>query len=578
MTAYIDKQYIKQRRWYNKTMAKAKKTKLKIIPLGGVDGIGRNITIFECGEDIIVVDCGISFAEEDTPGIDFIIPDISYLEGCVEKVRGIFVTHGHEDHIGAIPFFLKRINVPVYATRLTLGILESKLIEHNMRDVCDLVEVAAGDVVEDGNFAVEFVHVNHSIADSCALHIYTPAGNALITGDFKIDLTPIDGEPMDLARFAEIGNEGLDVLLCDSTNVERVGFTQSEKIVGASLERIMFNTDKRVIIATFSSNVHRVQQIIDASAKFGRKVVITGRSMLNVINAATRLGYMNIPEGILIDVHDMKRYNMDQITIITTGSQGEPMSALYRMAYGEHAQIKLGKDDLVVLSSSPIPGNEKLICNITNELLKRGATVYNDDIVSDVHVSGHASREELKIMHRLTQPQFFIPIHGEYKHLIRHKELAVELGMKEENVFIPEQGHIIELSGNGMKKRGNVPNGVLYVDGAGLGDLGSGVLKERTKLSEDGVVIITATIDSEFESILAGPETISRGFVYVGEAEEITEKLNNLASDVIEKCLDKGYCDFATIKSKVRGEIAGFIFKQTKRKPMVIPIIMSVSL
>ncbi len=559
-------------------MAKSKKTKLKIIPLGGVDGIGRNITIFECGEDIIVVDCGISFAEEDTPGIDFIIPDISYLEGCIEKVRGIFVTHGHEDHIGAIPFFLKRINVPVYATRLTLGILESKLIEHNMRDVCDLVEVAAGDVVEDGNFAVEFVHVNHSIADSCALHIYTPAGNALITGDFKIDLTPIDGEPMDLARLAEIGSEGLDVLLCDSTNVERVGFTQSEKIVGASLERIMFNTDKRVIIATFSSNVHRVQQIIDASAKFGRKVVITGRSMLNVINAATRLGYMNIPEGILIDVHDMKRYNMDQITIITTGSQGEPMSALYRMAYGEHAQIKLGKDDLVVLSSSPIPGNEKLICNITNELLKRGATVYNDDIVSDVHVSGHASREELKIMHRLTQPQFFIPIHGEYKHLIRHKELAVELGMKEENVFIPEQGHIIELSGNGMKKRGNVPNGVLYVDGAGLGDLGSGVLKERTKLSEDGVVIITATLDSYFESILAGPETISRGFVYVGEAEEITEKLNNLAANVIEKCIDKGYCDCATIRSKVRAEIAGFIFKQTKRKPMVIPIIMSVDL
>ncbi|MBE6648488.1 MAG: ribonuclease J [Ruminococcaceae bacterium] len=559
-------------------MAKAKKSKLKIIPLGGVDGIGRNITVFECGEDIIVVDCGISFAEVDTPGIDFVIPDISYLEGCMEKVRGIFITHGHEDHIGAIPFFLKRINVPVYATRLTLGILENKLIEHNMRDVCELVEVAAGDVVEDGNFAVEFIHVNHSIADSCALHIYTPAGNALVTGDFKIDLTPIDGETMDLARFAEIGSEGLDVLLCDSTNVERVGFTQSEKIVGAFLERIMFNTDKRIIIATFSSNVHRVQQIIDASAKFGRKVVITGRSMLNVINAASRLGYMTIPEGILIEVGDMKRYNMDQITIITTGSQGEPMSALYRMAYGEHAQIKLGKDDLVVLSSSPIPGNEKLICNITNELLKRGATVLNDDAVSDVHVSGHASREELKIMHRLTQPEYFIPIHGEYKHLIRHMELAKELGMDEENIFIPEQGHIIELSPSGMKKRGNVPNGVLYVDGAGFGDLGSGVLKERMKLSEDGVVIITVTLDSEFNSILSGPETISRGFAYVGEAEEITEQLNGLAAEVIEKCLDKGYCDFSTIKSKIRGEISGFIFKQTKRRPMVIPIIMSVAL
>ncbi len=559
-------------------MAKAKKSKLKIIPLGGVDGIGRNITVFECGGDIIVVDCGISFAEVDTPGVDFIIPDISYLEGCMEKVRGIFITHGHEDHIGAIPFFLKRINVPVYATRLTLGILENKLIEHNMRDVCELVEVAAGDVVEDGNFAVEFIHVNHSIADSCALHIYTPAGNALVTGDFKIDLTPIDGETMDLARFAEIGSEGLDVLLCDSTNVERVGFTQSEKIVGAFLERIMFNTDKRIIIATFSSNVHRVQQIIDASAKFGRKVVITGRSMLNVINAASRLGYMTIPEGILIEVGDMKRYNMEQITIITTGSQGEPMSALYRMAYGEHAQIKLGKDDLVVLSSSPIPGNEKLICNITNELLKRGATVLNDDAVSDVHVSGHASREELKIMHRLTQPQYFIPIHGEYKHLIRHKELAKELGMDEENIFIPEQGHIIELSPSGMKKRGNVPNGVLYVDGAGFGDLGSGVLKERMKLSEDGVVIITVTLDSDFDSILSGPETISRGFAYVGEAEEITEQLNSLAAEVVEKCLDKGYCDFATIKSKIRGEISGFIFKQTKRRPMVIPIIMSVAL
>lgn len=559
-------------------MAKAKKSKLKIIPLGGVDGIGRNITVFECGEDIIVVDCGISFAEEDTPGIDFVIPDISYLEGCAEKVRGIFVTHGHEDHIGAIPFFLKRINVPVYATRLTLGILENKLIEHNMRDVCELVEVAAGDVVEDGNFAVEFIHVNHSIADSCALHIYTPAGNALITGDFKIDHTPIDGEPMDLCRLAEIGSEGLDILLCDSTNVERVGFTQSEKIVGASLERIMFNTDKRVVIATFSSNVHRVQQIIDASAKFGRKVVMTGRSMINVINAASRLGYMNIPEDIFIDIHDMKRYNMDQITIITTGSQGEPMSALYRMAYGEHAQIKLGKDDLVVLSSSPIPGNEKLIFNITNELLKRGVTVLNDDAVSDVHVSGHASREELKIMHRLTQPKYFVPIHGEYKHLIRHKELAKELGMDEQNIFIPEQGHIIELSTVGMKKRGNVPNGVLYVDGAGFGDLGSGVLKERMKLSEDGVVIITATLDSDFNFILAGPETISKGFAYVGEAEEITEQLNSLAAEVIERCIEKGYCDFATIKSKVRGEIAGFIFKQTKRKPMVIPIIMSVAL
>jgi ribonuclease J len=559
-------------------MAKAKKSRLKIIPLGGVDGIGRNITVFECGEDIIVVDCGISFAEADTPGVDFVIPDISYLEGCMEKVRGIFVTHGHEDHIGAIPFFLKRINVPVYATRLTLGILENKLIEHNMRDVCELVEVAAGDVVEDGNFAVEFVHVNHSIADSCALHIYTPAGNALVTGDFKIDLTPIDGEPMDLARLAEIGNDGLDVLLCDSTNVERIGFTQSEKIVGASLERIMFNTDKRVVIATFSSNVHRVQQIIDASAKFGRKVVMTGRSMLNVINAASRLGYMTIPDDIFIDVHDMKRYNMNQITIITTGSQGEPMSALYRMAYGDHSQIKLGKDDLVVLSSSPIPGNEKLICNITNELLKREVTVLNDDAVSDVHVSGHASREELKIMHRLTQPKYFIPIHGEYKHLIRHKELASELGMDVENIFIPEQGHIIELSPAGMKKRGNVPNGVLYVDGAGLGDLGSGVLKERTKLSEDGVVIITATIDSDFTSILAGPDTISKGFAYVGEAEEITEQLNSLAAEVIDRCLEKGYSDFATIKSKIRGEIAGLIFKQTKRKPMVIPIIMSVAL
>ena len=559
-------------------MAKSKKNKLKIIPLGGVDGIGRNITVFEYGDDIIVVDCGISFAEEDTPGIDFVIPDISYLEGCVEKVRGIFLTHGHEDHIGAIPFFLKRINVPVYATRLTLGILENKLIEHNMRDVCELVEVDAGDIVEDGKFSVEFIHVNHSIADSCALHICTPVGNALVTGDFKIDLTPIDGEPVDMARLSEVGRDGLDVLLCDSTNVERTGFTQSEKIVGASLERIMFNTDKRVIIATFSSNVHRVQQVIDASAKFGRKVVMTGRSMLNVINAASRLGYMSIPDDILIDVYDMKKYNMNQLTVITTGSQGEPMSALYRMAYGEHAQIKLGKDDLVVLSSSPIPGNERLICNITNELLKRGATVLNDDAVSDVHVSGHASREELKIMHRLTQPKYFIPIHGEYKHLIRHKELAKELGMEDENIFIPEQGHIIELSSTGMKKRGNVPNGVLYVDGAGLGDLGSGVLKERTKLSEDGVVIITATIDSEFTSILSGPETISKGFAYVGEAREITEQLNNLAEEVIGRCLDKGYCDLATVKSKVRGEIAGFIFKQTKRKPMVIPVIMSVDL
>ena len=552
--------------------------KIRIISLGGLNEIGKNMTVVEYGDDIIIVDCGLGFPDEEMPGVDLVIPDITYLEENRDRIRGLVITHGHEDHIGAIPYILRNINPVIYGTRLTLGILKNKLKEVSLPNNPRLVCVNAGDNIRLGKLSCEFIHVNHSIADACALAIRTPLGIILHSGDFKLDLTPIDGEIMDLTRLGELGREGVLLLMCESTNAHRPGSTPSERKVGASLDYIFtVNKDKRIVIATFSSNVHRVQQIIDTAYRHGRKVAITGRSMLNVVGAAIELGYMNVPDGVLIDLAEIKRYRPDEITLVTTGSQGEPMSALYRMAFSEHRDVQLGANDVVILSSSAIPGNEKLIGKIINELLKLGAKVIQDASV-EVHVSGHACQDEIKLLMALTKPQYYMPVHGEYKHLIRHMELAKELGMNEEDIFIPEQGHIIELSPSGMKKRGNVPNGVLYVDGAGFGDLGSGVLKERTKLSEGGVVIVTATLDSDFTTILSGPETVSKGFAYVDEAEEITERLNSLAAEVIEKCLEKGYCDFPAIKSKIRGEISGFIFKQTKRRPMVIPIIMSVAL
>ncbi|MBQ7646080.1 MAG: ribonuclease J [Clostridia bacterium] len=555
-------------------MARTKTPKVKIIPLGGVDGIGKNMTVIECGDDIIVIDCGIAFPEDDMLGIDYVIPDISYLEENRDKVKALIITHGHEDHIGAIPFFLKLLNVPVYGTKLTLGIIENKLIEHGILNVSDLRVVNAGDTVSVGAFDIEFIRVNHSIADSVALSVNTPQGIIVISGDFKIDYTPIDGDPINLGRFAELGNNGVRVFMCDSTNVQRPGFTPSEKIVGQTIDRLMNGLKKRVIIATFSSNVHRVQQIIDASVKNKRKVAVTGRSMQNIMKAAIRLGYMNVPDGALIELSEMKQYKPEQLTLITTGSQGEPMSALYRMAFGEHSAVTLGKDDMVILSSSSIPGNEKLISKIVNELVKRGVTVYNDDVVSDVHVSGHACREELKMMHSLIKAEYFIPMHGEYKHLASHIELAKLLGRPDNRCIFPETGKVIEMDKRGVRSAETVKSGQIFVDGYGVGDVGTVVLKERKQLGEDGIIIIAASVDFEREAIVAGPEIITRGFVHVREAEPLLEKLRKIAEKTLNKCINGGYIDVDLIKACLKDDISSFIIGQTKRRPAVLPIIM----
>jgi len=558
-------------------MAKNKGEKLKIIPLGGVDGIGRNITAFEFGGDIVVIDCGVSFPEDDMLGVDLVIPDFSYLEQNAEKLRGVLLTHGHEDHIGAVPYLLKQLNIPVYGTRLTLGILENKLAEHGILQSAELNEVKAGDTVKLGCFTAEFIRVNHSIADSVAIALQTPRGLIVHTGDFKIDLTPIDDAPINLHRFAELGKKGVKLLMCDSTNVERSGYTQSEKIVGASFDRIFYNCDKRIVVATFSSNIHRIQQIINASVKYGRKVAVTGRSMINVMRAAERLGYMDIPEGTLIELGDMKRYTPNQLTLITTGSQGEPMSALYRMALGEHSLVALGPGDLVILSSSPIPGNEKLISHIVNELLKRGVNMISDGAV-DVHVSGHACAEELKIIHTLVNPEYFMPVHGEYKHLKRHADLAKELGMAENRIFIPETGKALELSAKKAQYGGTVPCGQIYVDGYGTGDVGNTVLKERRHLAEDGMLLIVFSADLEYRTMLSDVEIISRGFVYMREQESLIEEVRNQVKKTVNDCFGHGNRDINSIKSKVKDAVSSKLYSKTKKKPMVIPVLIDVSI
>ncbi|PKM63470.1 MAG: ribonuclease J [Firmicutes bacterium HGW-Firmicutes-21] len=547
-----------------------KNSKVKIIPLGGVDGIGMNITVFEYENDIIVVDCGISFPENDMLGVDLVIPDTTYLQKNADKVRAVILTHGHEDHIGAVPYFLKQLNTKIYGTRLTLGILESKLTEHGLTKTATLVEVKAGDKSTIGQFSIEYINVNHSMPDAVALCITTPVGKILYTGDFKIDFTPIGDKPIDLGRIADLGNKGIKLLMCDSTNSERPGYTPSERTIAASFDRIFYNLEKRVVIATFSSNVHRVQQIINASIKYNRKVAITGRSMLNVVKAANRLGYIDIPEGLIIDVSDMKRYSPNQITLVTTGSQGEPMSGLYRMAFGEHPTISLGASDLVILSASAIPGNEKLITKIINELCKRGVEVMNDS--NEVHVTGHACREELKIMHSLVKAEFFIPIHGEYKHLTRHALLAKELGMEGRNIFLPEAGKVFELSKRGIRINGSVEAGQIMVDGYGVGDVGSVVLRDRKHLSEDGIIIVVASIDTENKELLSKPEIVSRGFVYVKESEALLDELENTAANIIGKYLNKGVTDIGTLKNKMRDELSAVIYSKIKRKPMILPI------
>ena len=547
-----------------------KNSKVKIIPLGGVDGIGMNITVFEYENDIIVVDCGISFPENDMLGVDLVIPDTTYLQKNADKIRAVILTHGHEDHIGAVPYFLKQLNTKIYGTKLTLGILEGKLIEHGLNKTAVLNEIKAGDKTDVGAFSVEYINVNHSMPDAVALCISTPVGKILFTGDFKIDFTPIGDKPIDLGKFADLGHKGIKLLMCDSTNAERPGYTPSERTIAASFDRIFYNLEKRVVIATFSSNVHRVQQIINASIKYNRKVAITGRSMLSVIKAASRLGYIDIPDGLIIDVSDMKRYSPNQITLVTTGSQGEPMSGLYRMAFGDHPTISLGATDLVILSASAIPGNEKLITKIVNELCKRGVEVINDS--NEVHVTGHACREELKIMHSLVKAQFFIPIHGEYKHLTRHAQLAKELGMASGNIFLPEAGKVFEMSKRGIRVSGSVEAGQIMVDGYGVGDVGSVVLRDRKLLSEDGIIIVSANIDTENKEFLSKPEIVSRGFVYVKESEALLAELENTAAKIISKYLDKGVTDMATLKNKLRDELSAVIYSKIKRKPMILPI------
>ena len=549
---------------------------LRVIPLGGIGEIGKNITAIECGKDIIVIDCGVAFPDEDMLGVDLVIPDVSYLTENADRVRGIVITHGHEDHIGAVPYVLRSLNVPVYGTGLTIGILKNKLEEHRLPKKPELRVVSAGDIVQLGMCRVEFIHVNHSIADACAVAIETPAGIVFHTGDFKLDVSPIDGQMMDIVRIGEIGRRGVLLMLGESTNAERSGYTPSERKVGGSLEAIFSaNPDKRLIVATFSSNVHRVQQIIDISVRHKRKVAVLGRSMQNVIGAAVELEYMNVPEGTLIDVADMKRYRPEELTLVTTGSQGEPMSALYRMAFSEHDRVKLGADDLVVLSSSAIPGNEKLVSKVINALIKNGIGVVNDSI-ADVHVSGHACSEELKLMLALVRPRYFMPVHGEERHLFAHKQHAEMLGISPSNIFISEIGKVLEIDRKGARFSGTVPSGAVMVDGSGVGDVGSVVLRDRRLLSQDGLIVVVATVDVREQQILSGPELVSRGFVYVRESEALMEEARRIASATLQDALEGGAAGWNELKTAVRDDLSKYFFKKTKRRPMILPIIMGV--
>lgn len=551
--------------------------KLRIIPLGGISEIGKNMTAIEYGDDIVIVDCGLGFPDEDMLGIDLVIPDITYLEANAAKIRGIVLTHGHEDHVGAVPYVLRSIHPPVYGTRLTLGIVRNKLEEFRLPHKPDLRCVNAGDTVRLGELAVEFIHVNHSIADACALAIHTPLGVLVHTGDFKLDLTPIDGEVMDIARLSELGKEGVLLLMCESTNAERPGYTPSEKKVGKSLDYIFsVNREKRIVIATFSSNVHRVQQIIDTSAQYGRKVAITGRSMVNIVNAAVELGYMTVPAGVLVDISEIRKYTPRELTVISTGSQGEPMSALYRMAFGDHSQVTLGANDLVVLSASAIPGNEKLIGRIVNELVRRGVSVLHDSSV-EVHVSGHACQEELKLMQALTKPKYFMPVHGEYKHLAANRSLAVSMGVDPRNIFIADIGQVLEIDQKGARLNGTVPAGKVLVDGYGVGDVGSVVLRDRRHLAQDGLIVVVATVDTSYCDLVSGPDIISRGFVYVKESEVLMEEAKRLALKAITDSLESGEAgDWMEMKNSVREVLTRFLYAKTKRKPMILPVIMNV--
>lgn len=556
-------------------MAKKQQHKLRIIPLGGLDEIGKNMTAVEYGENIMLIDCGMTFPDDDMLGVDLVIPDITYLKKNAEKVRAIVLTHGHEDHIGSIPYFLKEINVPIYGTRLTLGLVENKLKEHNLLNKTKLHRVSAGDKVNIGPFEVEFIHTNHSIADSVALAIRTPIGLIVHTGDWKIDSTPIDGQMIDLARFGELGNEGVLLLMSDSTNVERPGFAMSESTVGEKFDEIFRNCNKRILVATFASNVHRVQQIIDAAAKYGRKVALSGRSMENIVKVAILLGYMRVPEGVLIGIDEISKYKPNHLVIIMTGSQGETMSALSRIAFSNHKKIELTKDDLVIISASAIPGNEKTISNVINEIFKKGAEVIYESL-AEVHVSGHACEEELKMMLALTKPKYFIPVHGEHRHLCKHADIGARMGVDPKNIFIMENGKVLEIDSKKAKIASTVPSGVILIDGLGVGDVGNIVLRDRKHLAQDGLIVVVVAISAKTKQVVSGPDIVSRGFVYVREAEDLMEELKGVARDSLQKCQDNNVTDWSSIKGNLKNALSDMIYVKTQRNPMILPVIMEV--
>lgn len=552
-----------------------RKESLRIIPLGGLGEIGKNITAIEYEDEIIVIDCGISFPDEDMYGIDLVIPDIKYLLDNKDKVKGLFLTHGHEDHIGAIPYILKQINMPVYGTKLTIGLVESKLKEHDMLSKTNLIPISPGESIKLNKLIIEFIRVTHSIAESCALAIHTPIGIVLHTGDFKIDYTPIDGKVMDLNRIAQLGQEGILLLMADSTNVERAGHSLSEKIIGETLNRIISNANGRVIVATFASNIHRMQQIADASMMYNRKIVFSGRSMENISNVAMDLGYLHIPEESIVGIEDLNRYPSDKITIITTGSQGEPMAGLSRIAYGSHRHISIEQDDLFIISASPIPGNDKLVSRVINQLYRKGVEVIYEDL-EDIHVSGHAYKEELKLIHTLVKPKYFMPVHGEYRHLKHHSDLALKLGMDKSNVFTLETGQVLEISQDKAIATEKVHTGVVFVDGIGVGDVGNIVLRDRRDLARDGMVTIVVAINKETYSIVSGPYIITRGFIYARESEGLIKKIKDVAKEEIEICLENNIIEWQVLKSGVRKSVEQLLYHKTKRRPSVFPIIMEV--
>ncbi|RDY28806.1 ribonuclease J [Romboutsia weinsteinii] len=549
--------------------------KIKVMALGGLNEIGKNMTVIEYKDEIIVIDAGLSFPEEDMLGVDIVIPDITYLMKNKDKIKGIFITHGHEDHIGALPYILKKINVPVYGAKLSIGLIQVKLKEHKLNNV-KLNVVTPRQVIKLNNFEVEFIKNNHSIPDACSIAVHTDQGIIYHTGDFKIDLTPIDGDVMDIHRICELSNEGVLLMLADSTNVGRSGYTMSEKTVGAGLDDLFRKANNsRIIVATFSSNIHRLQQIINMAEKFNRKVAISGRSMINVVGVSRDLGYLNIEDKTLIDLNDISKYEDSELVIITTGTQGEPMSALARMASAEHKKVEIKAGDLVIISAHPIPGNEKLISRVINLLFEKGAeVVYND--IADIHVSGHASQEELKLIHRLAKPKFFMPAHGEYRMLKRHAELAEELGMPSQNIFVMQTGDVLELDANSAKVASRIPTGNVLVDGLGVGDVGNIVLRDRKHLSEDGLMIVVVTISKEDGTVLAGPDIISRGFVYVRESEDLMDGAKGIIKQVLKDCEEKNIKEWAYLKNNIKENLKEYLYQRTKRNPMILPIIMEV--